>query len=99
MNVYAKGTPEYVTIFPQGHKPFQTGQKEPRINAVRQLVTALTGKVPLASTLTDVTTFYNQLLNAANAQQGEMGNKGSLSDVVMTEMTTALTAMYSILGN
>jgi hypothetical protein len=98
MNVYAKGSPEYVTIFPQGHKPFQTGQKDQRINAVKQLKTALTGKVELATTLDDITAFYNQLLNASNAQQGEMGNKGSLSDLVMEAMTTALTAMYSILG-
>ena len=61
MNVYAKGSPEYLAIFPQGHKPFQTGQKDQRINAVQQLVTALTGKAPLAATLADVNTFYDQL--------------------------------------
>jgi len=98
MNVYAKGSPEYVTIFPQGHKPFQRGEKQQRVNAVKQLKTALTGKVPLASTLDDITAFYNQLLDAATAQQGQMGNTGSTSDVVMTAMTTALTAMYSMLG-
>ena len=98
MNVYAKGTPEYVTIFPQGHKPFQTGEKQSRVNAVKQLITALTGKLPLASTLDDVTTFYNQLLNTATAQQGEMGNTGALSDQVQADMSTALTAMFRILG-
>ena len=75
MNVYAKGSPGHLIIFPQGHKPFQTGVKKQRINAVKQLITALTGKVPLATTLDDVTAFYNQLLDASNAQQGEMGNK------------------------
>ena len=98
MNVYAKGSPEYLIIFPQGHKPFQKGDKQQRVNAVKQLMTALTGKVPLATTLDDVTAFYNQLLDASTAQQGEMGNTGANSDLVMTAMTIALTAMYTILG-
>src|SRR4051812_47361495 len=35
MNVYDKGSADYLTIFPQGHKPFQSGEKLLRINAVK----------------------------------------------------------------
>ena len=65
MGVYAKGTPEFVAIFPQGHKPFQNGEINQRIQAVSQLATALTGIAPLATTLTDVQNFYTQLTAAA----------------------------------
>ena len=98
MNVYAKGSSDYLTIFPLGHKPFQTGDKLQRVNAVKQLIAALRGRAPLATTLGDVTAFYDQLLAASTAQQGEKGNTNSTSDQVMQTMTAAMTTMFCILG-
>ena len=96
--LFAKGTSVYLSIFPKGHKIFQTGTKLSRINAVGQLVNALTGKTSLASTLADVTTFNNSLIAANTTQSGSMGTTNTLSDAVDTARIVAFSMMYSILG-
>ena len=96
--LFAKGSAVYLSIFPQGHKIFQSGTKLSRINAVSQLVTALTGKATLATTLADVTTFNNSLIAANTNQSGSIGTTNTLSDAVETARIAALSMMYSILG-
>jgi hypothetical protein len=66
--VYAKGTPQFVSIFPRRHKSFQIGETGQRIEAVNQLGIALNGIAPLATTLTDVQNFYAQLSDARSGQ-------------------------------
>ncbi len=99
MGVYAKGTPGYISIFPQGHKPFQTGDKDQRVNAVQQLAKALAGTPALSTTMDDVNDFYKQLITARSAQQGNIGNTGSESDEVRDAVTAAMTGLYSVLGS
>jgi len=96
--LYAKGTAVYLSIFPNGHKMFQSGTKLSRINAVSQLVTALTGKASLATTLTDVTTFNNSLIAANTTQSGSKGTTFALSDAVETARVNACSMMFCILG-
>ncbi len=99
MGVFAKGTPQYVAIFPNGHKPFQTGEKNQRVLAVKQLSNALNGIAALNATYDDVTKFYNQLSDAQNTKQGNMGGTGSDSKAVDDAVVAAMTGLYYVLGN
>ncbi len=96
---YPKGTPGYVAIFPQGHKPFHNGSEDLRIQAVGQLAGSLSGILALASTFTDVNTFYGQLTDARDAQQGDIGGTKTNSSDVSAAVLAAMTALYSILGS
>jgi len=97
--VYAKATPQYIAIFPQGHKPFQTGTIDSRINAINSLSLAMTGIVPLAPVRADVVAFYTAINNARITQEGQKGTKAVDSHAVTTAVTTAMTGMYTFLGN
>lgn len=96
---YPKGTPDYVAIFPQGHKPFHNGSEDLRIQAVGQLAQALSGIVALAATYNDVNTFYGQLTDARDVQEGNIGGTKTNSSDVGDAVLAAMTALYSILGS
>ena len=95
---FAKGSAIYLSIFPQGHKIFQRGTALARINAVAQLVLALTGKAGVTAVLTDVTNFNAQLVAANAAQTGNMGTTATLSNAVEATRVTAMGMLYNILG-
>jgi len=97
-NVFRKGTPEYVTIFPQGHKPFQRGEKDMRIKAVETLVQALAAYPALPATQTLDGAYYTQLNNASTTQEGQKGNTGTDSDDVLHAVEAAMTGLYKVLG-
>ncbi len=96
--LFAKSTSVYMSIFPHGHKIFQKGTILSRINAVSQLVTSLTGKAGLTTTLTDVTSFSNSLITANTSQTGSRGTTNSLSDEVELARVVACNMMFCILG-
>jgi hypothetical protein len=96
---YAKDSPGYVAIFPRRHKPFQQGENDQRVAAVKQLSVALTADGSFPATLADVNLYYKQLLNARNTQQGNIGNTSSNSDAVSAATQAAMTGLYSILGS
>ncbi len=97
--VFKKKTPGYIAILPNGHKPFQTGDKLMRINAIQQLKTNLTGIVALVAVLTDVTTFYDEIVSANTTQQGSKGTKFSYSASVLLIIKTTMEELYAILGD
>ncbi len=96
--LYPIGSSIYTAIFPKKMKPFYSGTKVERINAVAQLEIALTGRAPLASTLTDVTAFSLSLTNANTDQSGNIGNTATASTNVETARVNAMVMLYSILG-
>jgi hypothetical protein len=96
---YPKGTPDYLAIFPRGHKPFHNGSEDLRIQAVGQLASSLSGILALASTYTDVSTFYTQLTDARDAQEGNISGTKTNSGDVKTAVDAAMTLLYSILGS
>ena len=98
-NVYPKGSAEYILLMAHGRKPYQTGAALERINTVAQLIQNLTGIAALSSTLTDVTTFWNNISTAETAQSGNKGNKKSNSTLLTTAIGNAMTEMFSILGS
>jgi len=97
--VFKKNTPSYIAILPNGHKPFQTGEKLMRINAIEQLKKNLTGIVALAAVLTDVTTFYDEIVLANTTQQGSKGTKYSYSAAILLIIKTTMEELYAILGD
>ena len=97
--VFKKKTPSYIAIFPNGHKPFQTGDKMLRINAIEQLKINLAGIVALETVLTDVTSFYDAILLANTIQEGNKGTKFSYSAAVLLVIATAMDELYAILGD
>ena len=97
--VFKKNTPDYIAILPNGHKPYQTGDKLMRINAIEQLKKNLTGIVTLVAVLTDVTTFYDEIVDANTTQQGNKGTKFSYSAAVLLIIKTTMEELYAILGD
>ena len=97
-NVYAKGTAQYLLLMAHGRKPFQSGTKLERINTLAQLITNLTGISALSATLTDVTTFWDNITTAETAQSGNKGTKSTNSTLVKTAIFNAMEEMFVILG-
>jgi len=92
------GSAIYTAIFPKKMFPFYNGTKLERINAVSQLEIALTGKVGLETTLTDVTAFAGSLGTANISQSGNIGNTTNASTNVETARANAMVMLYSIMG-
>ena len=92
------GSAIYTAIFPMKMFPFYRGTKLARINAVSQLEIALTGKVGLETTLTDVTAFAGALGTANISQTGNIGNTTNASTNVETARANAMVMLYNILG-
>lgn len=72
-NVYKRDTPEYIGIFPNGRKPFNSGKQQDRILAVHDLGVNLTGIATLATIKTDVDAWYTDLNALQTAQQEAAG--------------------------
>ena len=96
--VYAEGTPEYLTIFPHGRAPFNTGSYDIIINTVKSLGDNLAIYPALAATKTDVDNFYASLLAARADQQQKEEIVRVKSDLLETERVNTGVAMYATLG-
>lgn len=96
--LYPVGSAIYTAIFPKKMKPFNSGAKLDKINAVAQLEIALTGKAGLSATLSDVITFSADLAAAELAQSGSMGTTATASENVGTARVNAMVMLYTILG-
>lgn len=69
MNVYYNDTPEYITLFPNGRAPFQTGGREQRISAVETLADALLSYPALATLQVTVSNFAIDYKKKRDEQQ------------------------------
>jgi len=100
-NVYAKGTPGYIAVFPQGHKPFQHGGKDERVLAVETLSGSLgvaTAPPTFVPIKTDVDAFLLLMQNARTAQSGAKSTTGTESDQASAAITAAMVGLYKFLG-
>jgi hypothetical protein len=95
---FLKGTPNYVTIFPDGRKPFTTGSLDIRILAFKTLSTNMSPFVPLAALATTVMTTYTNLDGARDAQEGAKGTVKTDSGKVETARVNAMTMQWRDLG-
>ena len=96
--VYLEGTPEYITLLPQGREPFQKGAFDQRVNAVRTLGNTLAGHALLAPLMGLVNTYLGEMESLRTAQQSKEGEVDTCS--AMLENTRKATArlMYRNLG-
>lgn len=95
---YAAGTPEYLTLFPNGRTPFVNGPYDIRINTVKSLGENLATYPALATTKTDVDSFYTTLLGTRADQQEKEGIVRTKSDLLEVERVNTAVAMYANLG-
>ena len=97
-NVYEKGSPQFVGLFPRARKPFNTRSREMRIAGVKQLSTALDGIAALAAVKTDVDNFYMQLTGERQTQLGGKGTAKGKSRKVEKAIEKAAIVMFGDLG-
>jgi len=101
-NVFRKGTPGYIAVFPQGHKVFQTGGKDERILAVETLSESLgvaTAPPAFAPIKTSVDAYLTLIQNARTAQSGAISTTGTESDEAGAATTAAMIGLYKVLGS
>jgi hypothetical protein len=102
----AKGSANYVAIFPNGHKPFQRGETLTRINAINSLSQAIDLQIPPAAPPThplvllkaDVDINYTLASDILTTQQGEISDTGSISALVEQARVNAMIGLYAFLG-
>lgn len=97
-NIYPKGTPAEVEIFPRSRTPFLQGTYEQRINAVKALYMKLATDGAFAALTTQVQSFYNVLLSARDTQQQKEGLIGQLATVREEQRILLADALYGALA-
>lgn len=93
---YDENTSEYVSIFPSGRKPFQSGSYEARVNEVKALYERLLHHSNLANLAADVKLFASNLEEARTAQQGFEQTERELSLGLEAARTELAKAMYGV---
>jgi hypothetical protein len=95
---YAKGTPEYKTIFPDGHYAFIGGSKDTKIMAVQTLGSLLAGYAPMAAVKAEVDAFYTTLDLARDVQEGAKGSTKTGSGELAGSVRKGMVMQYGNLG-
>ncbi|MBK5286222.1 MAG: hypothetical protein JJE25_12555 [Bacteroidia bacterium] len=98
-NVYAQGTPKYMSLLPNHRTPFQQGTQNDRIQAVHSLSNAIGTDLALAAVKADVDAFYTQINNALTAQKGAIAVTKTLSDAVDASRIAMCIQQYANLGS
>lgn len=88
----------YKNLFPNGHTPFQSGEYEERIAAVKVLGSAIDNRAPLADVKTDINDFGRQFEAARSLQQGKEGLSKKLSVDLEAKRVEVCEALYSVQG-
>jgi hypothetical protein len=100
-NVFNKGTPGYIAVFPNGHHPYQSGKKDERILAVEALSNSLgvvTAPPAFAPIKLDVDAFLLSVQDARTAQTGAKSKTATESDEATAATTNAMIGLYAVLG-
>ncbi len=95
---FAKTTPQYKSLFPDGRAPFSNGSYVTRIQAVQTLGTALNPFAMLAAVKVDVDIFYTTLDTARDTQEGAKGTTKGLSEALEDQRIETMTEQYRDLG-
>ncbi len=97
MGTYRKDTPEFRSLFPDGHGPFQNGSQQSRLAAFYALAMNL-HTLGLATIETQVMTYYAALKTANDAQKGAIVQTGQKSDDLEAARIDLCNALYYVLG-
>jgi len=96
--VYAKGSSQYIALFPNGHTPFMQGTQENRIINIKALGIAMSNDAALSIIKTEVDSFYADL-NAAFILKNNEQNKTGIHSAACDAARTALCIQeYANLG-
>ena len=95
---FMAGTPNYLSIFNDGKKPFMNGSIDGRINAYDTLAKNMVPFVPLASIMGEVETVFDTLDEARDVQLGAKSNLKTSSNNVEEARIKAMTMQWRNLG-
>ena len=95
-NEYDEMSNEYVSILPNGRKPFQTGGYEARINEVKALYDRLNYHSNLAQLAADIKQFAYNLEQARTEQQGFEQAERELSQALELARLELAKVMYGV---
>lgn len=96
--VYRKGTPQYLQVFPQGRAPFQTGKQEDRILAVGTLRDTLDAVGGLATLTTEVGAYFTLLNTTNTGQKGAKSGTEMQSDAVAAAAEACADGLFYVYG-
>ena len=96
--VYGSTTPQFMALFPQGHKPFYSGKQTERISAVNALILAIGSDAALAGAKATIQAFYTLLNDANIAQKGSKGSTKGKSDALENARVAVCIAQFANLG-
>jgi hypothetical protein len=95
---FMAGTPNYLSIFMDGRKPFVNGSIDGRINAYDTLAINMVPYAPLAAVMAEVAAVYVTLDAARDAQLGAKSNLKTNSGKVETARINAMIMQWRNLG-
>jgi hypothetical protein len=95
---YLDGTPEYISLLPNGRGPFQKGNYEQKILEVKSLGERLLAYPALSATMDDVNDYYSTIDGARNKQQTDEEQVRLKSEALETARIVAANMMYANLG-
>ena len=98
IGIFPKDSPQYKVLFPLGLKPFYSGTKESKINAVKTLAKSTKNYGELEEVYNDIDHFYTDLKNARTTQLGNKGITTDKSVALENVIRTAMIEMYANLG-
>ncbi|MCG3165187.1 MAG: hypothetical protein POELPBGB_00949 [Bacteroidia bacterium] len=99
---FEKGTVNYLTIFPQGYKPYNSGAKTARANSVSTLSEILIpfalANPAIATIKAEVDTFASSIDTARDTQESAKGGTKQKSEEVENKRVITMTEQYRDLG-
>lgn len=95
---FEKGTPAHRTVFPDSHRPFYSGGRSMRIQAVETLAQAMLVHSALNAVRAQVEAFASQLAQAQSQKLGARGSTRNASVQVEAARIQLMTAQYRNLG-
>lgn len=99
---FEKGTPNFLAIFPQGHKPFITGAKTTRVSTVKELGENMQpfalANPAIATVKAEVDAFYTILDDARDTQESAKGGTKQKSAEVENKRVVVMIEQYRDLG-
>jgi hypothetical protein len=98
--VYPKGSPRYIELFPNGHRPFTNGSIEERINAFDSFSLAIGSDAnPVMMAIkTEAIAKFSELDDARDKQAGAKGTKKVESGQLSEDVKNAMNMQYRNLG-
>ena len=96
--VYAKGTPQYMALLPNGHSPFQTGTQEERIASLVTLSLSIGTDASLETVQEAIDAFVLLLKNADTAQKSAFNAVVNAANALETARVAMANEQYANLG-